>query len=365
MGGGAAVLLIALPADVPRSILDSLRKQFPYLDVRTVKVTFQSPREEVIEKVPAELWQQVSILVTLRTFPADPKKETPNLQLVHLASAGSNQVQNHPLFTDTDITITTSTGIHGPQISEWLILTALAQSHHLRQLYDMQAKHQWKGFADRGPIQNVRDQVARRVGILGYGSIGRQLGRVAKAMGMEVLAYTATPKHSAESRKDHGFIVPGTGDADGSVPSEWYSGLDKPSLNHFLAQDIDWLVVAVPLTPQTNHFLGKTEFESLSHGGKRPAFISNIARGQIINQPEMIDALKNGLLAGAALDVTDPEPLPANSELWDLPNVTVTPHVSGQSEAYFERSFQVLELNLHRKDKGEKLVNVVQRSRGY
>ncbi|KAK6416591.1 hypothetical protein LTR95_017443, partial [Oleoguttula sp. CCFEE 5521] len=138
--------------------------------------------------------------------------------------------------------------------------------------------------------------------------------------------YTATPKDTPEKRRDPGFIVPGTGDAEGEVPSAWYSGLDKESLHEFLKQDIDWLLVSVPLTKETTHFLGKKEFEILSQGGKRPAFVTNIARGAIIDQPALIEALKNGTLAGAALDVTDPEPLPEDSELWDLDNVIVTPH---------------------------------------
>ncbi|QIW96374.1 hypothetical protein AMS68_001892 [Peltaster fructicola] len=364
MGGGPAVLLIALPVPVPDAIVTRLSKKFPHLEIKTVQVTWFPSAVEVADKISNELWKQVSVLATFRALPANPKQDAPNLSLVHLSSAGSNQIHDHPLYTDTDITITTSTGIHGPQIAEWVILTGLAQSHHMRKLYDLQDKHQWKGPTG-GQYPPVRDKAGQRIGILGYGSIGRQVGRLANALGMEVLAYTATPKESQESRRDTGFIVPGTGDADGEYPTEWYSGLDKKSLNHFLAQDIDWLVVSVPLTPQTQHFLGKTEFESLSQGGKKPAFISNIARGAIINQTEMISALKDGLLSGAALDVTDPEPLPETSELWDLPNVTITPHVSGATEAYFERSFQVLELNLQRRDAGEKLVNVVDRRRGY
>lgn len=182
---------------------------------------------------------------------------------------------------------------------------------------------------------------------------------------MDVVAFTATPKDTPEKKKDPGFVVPGTGDADGSIPSAWYSGLDKDSLHNFLKQDIDLLLVSVPLTEQTKHMLSKDEFSILSQGGKRPAFVTNIARGQIIDQPALIDALKDGTLGGAALDVTDPEPLPEDSELWGLPNVIITPHISGVGQAYAERAFQILEVNLERRRKGEKLINVVKRERGY
>lgn len=182
---------------------------------------------------------------------------------------------------------------------------------------------------------------------------------------MDVVAYTASPKDTPEKKKDVGFVVPGTGDIDGSIPKEWFSGLDKKSLHNFLAQDIDVLLVSVPLTDDTRHFLSEEEFSVLSQNGKKPAFIANIARGQIIDQEALITALKDGTLAGAALDVTDPEPLPSDSELWGLKNVTVTPHVSGVGQSYTDRAFQILEVQLDRRQNGEKLINVVKRDRGY
>lgn len=184
---------------------------------------------------------------------------------------------------------------------------------------------------------------------------------------MDVIAYTASPRKDAESKKDHGYIVPGTGDRDGSIPSAWYSGLDKKSLHNFLSQDIDVLLISVPLTAQTKHFLGAEEFEIL--GTNKNAFIVNISRGSILVQDELIKACKkdpkDGGLRGAALDVTDPEPLGSDSPLWDVENITVTPHISGLSAAYMERSLQVLEQNLENYEKGRSLINVVNRKRGY
>ena len=225
-------------------------------------------------------------------------------------------------------------------------------------------------------LQSLCDKVGQRLAVLGYGSIGRQVARVAKAMGMDVIAYTASPRKTPESKKDKGFIVPGTGDAEGEIPTAWYSGLDKESLHEFLAQDIDHLLISVPLTKETTHFLAASEFEIL--GRKRNAFISNISRGQIINQDDLItylrkyndnDPLKGGDggggLRGAALDVMDPEPLPKDSDLWEAPNCIITPHISGLGSEYTDRAFQVLEVNLDRREKGEKMINVVDRKRGY
>ncbi len=149
-----------------------------------------------------------------------------------------------------------------------------------------------------------------------------------------------------------------------------FSGLDKSSLHHFLAQDIDHLLVSVPLTAQTTHFIAAPEFEIL---GKRKAFITNISRGQILNQTDLIAALelgaknggKDGGLSGAALDVTDPEPLPKEDPLWDVPNCIITPHISGLGTAYVDRAFGVLEVNLERREEGKEMINVVDRERGY
>ncbi|EME44219.1 hypothetical protein DOTSEDRAFT_24296 [Dothistroma septosporum NZE10] len=365
MGGGPAKdhLLALLPFPEPKEIFSALQKKFPSLDITYHQTGSNKNAQELYDSVPKHLWHSATILVTLFTFPQD-LSEIPNLELVHLVSAGSNQLQGQPLYKDSDVTITTSTGIHGPQIAEWVVMTGLVGSHHYKQLYELQKAHQWGGDG-KTDYRAVRDKVGQRIGVLGYGSIGRQVGRVASAMGMEVLAFTASEKDTAEKKRDDGYVVPGTGDVEGSIPTEWYHGLDKESLHNFLKQDLDWLVVSVPLTDQTRHFLGTEEFKVLSQGGKRSAFVTNIARGSIVKQQDLIEALKDGTLSGAALDVADPEPLPKDNELWGLENVILTPHISSSSGAYTERTFDLLEKNLQRKAKGENLINVVNRKRGY
>jgi phosphoglycerate dehydrogenase-like enzyme len=150
--------------------------------------------------------------------------------------------------------------------------------------------------------------------------------------------------------------------ADGSIPSQWYSGTDKASLHRFLQQDIDVLLVGVPLTADTRHALSTEEFDILS---KKKAFISNIARGAIIDSNALRLALEEGKIRGAALDVTDPEPLPSGDPLWGAPNIFISPHVSGNTRDYAARAFSVFETNLERLAKGEKLLNVIDRKKGY
>ncbi|KAI9714990.1 MAG: hypothetical protein M1828_001097 [Chrysothrix sp. TS-e1954] len=394
MGGGATIpsdaearpaltnVVIVLPVErhdlEDRGILQHLQKSFPHL-----RITYHHRAFGASELAPS-IYRSADVLFTLFSLPPAPLSSTaPHLKWIHFFSAGVNLANDSPAWRDPSITLSTSSGTHGPQIAEWVIMTALVESHSFRALDRMRRHRQWgresraeldgRAPTDELGIRNMRDMVGQRIGILGYGSIGRQVGRVARAMGMTVVAYTASPRTSRESRRDAGYIVPGTGDAEGEFPSEWYSGLDRKSLHGFLGADLDFLVVTMPLTEQTRHALGTAEFEILS---KRRAFVSNISRGQIIKQDDLIAALrsndgdddndnKDSLLRGAALDVTDPEPLPAESPLWDLPNVIITPHVSGLSDAYSERTFAILELNLKRWETGEKLINVVDRHRGY
>lgn len=177
---------------------------------------------------------------------------------------------------------------------------------------------------------------------------------------MDVLAYTLHPRETAEARKDDGFTEPGMGDPNGEFPSAWYSGSDQ--LHDFLSSDIDLLVITLPLTEQTRYMLGTPEFELLS---KRKAYISNVARGAVIKTEDLVKALKEGKLRGAALDVTDPEPLNEDSELWAMENVIVTPHVSGNSNHYNERALKILRYNIERRAKGVEVVNRVNKKLGY
>ncbi|KAK5172219.1 uncharacterized protein LTR77_003857 [Saxophila tyrrhenica] len=366
MGGGPPKehLLFAVPTPEPTDTTNALRKKFPQIEITWRQVSYTFDFAAIRASLGKDIWSSVTILCTFAGFPAS-RSEAPHLRLVQLLSAGSNHVQDLWIWKDEDITICTASGIHGPQIAEWVVMTHLVHTHNYKHLYELQKRHEWPKSINAERQTSVRDRVGLRLGVLGYGSIGRQVGRLAKGMGMEVYAYTATPKDTPEKRRDPGFIVPGTGDEKGEVPQKWFSGLDKESLRHFLKQDLDWVVVAVPLTKETRHFLSKEEFRVLSDEGKRKVFLTNIARGPIVDQPALIEALKDGTLEGAALDVTDPEPLPEDSELWDLENVVLTPHISGSGVSYLDRAIQVLAVNLGKWVDGEKLINVVNRDRGY
>lgn len=181
-------------------------------------------------------------------------------------------------------------------------------------------------------------------------------------MGMSVHAYTLNARTTPESRRDHSYFPPGLGDADGILPQKWFSGGSTSDLHAFLGSDLDLLVVALPLTPATKGLISKPELEVL---GKKKTFLSNIARGPIVDTDALYDALEGEVIRGAALDVTDPEPLPDGHKLWKAKNVIITPHISGASTSYDERVFEILKINLERLGAGEEFMNRVNKKSGY
>lgn len=176
---------------------------------------------------------------------------------------------------------------------------------------------------------------------------------------MDVHAFTLHEKATLESRKDESFTEPGLGDPNGETPSRWFHG--KEQLNEFLS-GLDLLVITLPLTSLTRGMIAREQFQIL---GKRKAFVSNAGRGPIVNTDDLVDALNDGTLKGAALDVTDPEPLPPGHALWKAKNVIITPHVSGNSTHYNERALKILRENLKRRYEGRPVINRVNRSLGY
>ncbi|CAG8184343.1 unnamed protein product [Penicillium olsonii] len=350
-------VLIVLHRPIPDPVQADIRHKFS-----DAEVTFYKSEQGV--PVPPELYHRATVLVTFASLP--DLKDAHNIKLIHTFSAGLDHLSQHPILRESDIHITTSSGIHGPPIAEWTVMNWLVSSRKYVQTYEAQKAHDWQDKT--GKIGEMHDQVGKKVGILGYGSIGRQIGRVSQALGMTVHAHTASPRPTPESRHDNGYIVPGTGDPDGSIPASWHHGTDRESIREFLAIGLDHLVISLPLTPQTTHLLSAEEIAILSdnchHYASKP-YVTNISRGKVINQKDLIDALRSGALGGAALDVTDPEPLPKEDPLWDAPNVQISPHVSSHGKEYFPRSLDILRVNLGRLAKGEPLINDYKRDKGY
>ncbi|KAK3352854.1 hypothetical protein B0T25DRAFT_195310 [Lasiosphaeria hispida] len=349
-------LAVIMPLISEPGFFDDLKSEFPDLEIVVHKLAWG----QSAAPFPESEWADVTIILTFNTLPKP--EEAPKLQYVQLLSAGANHILDNPLFKDTDITFCTANGVHGPQISEWIISTYLAFEHHIPDFLDRQKEARW----DRGEsLSNIEDAVSKTVGILGYGSIGRQTARVATAIGMKVHAYTLHPRPTPESRRDDSWTPAGLGDPNGIFPTKWFSGGSKEDLHKFLGSGLDLLVVATPLTNNTQHLLAAPEFKVLADAKPGRTFLSNIARGPVVETDDLIEALETGLIRGAALDVTDPEPLPDGHKLWTAKNVIVTPHVSGASTSYSKRVLAILEYNLKRLSEGQELTNKINRKEGY
>ena len=171
---------------------------------------------------------------------------------------------------------------------------------------------------------------------------------------MEIYAFTASERPTPESRAHRGFSLSGLGDPNGQLPSRWFHGTTKEAVNNFLSQDLDMLLISLPLTKLSKGLIGEEQFRIL---GKKKAFVVNIARGPIVDQDALINALEHDVIRGAALDVTDPEPLPADHPLWGAKNCVITPHVSWLSTHQLGRAKGILADNVERLLKGEALVN--------
>lgn len=274
----------------------------------------------------------------------------PRLKWVQLHSAGINHLTNHPILA-SDIRITTASGIHAVPIGEFAITMMLALARRVPRMVRMQdggewAKERWKTFLGI----ELRGQT---LGIVGYGSIGREAARIAKnGFAMRVLAMTRSG-----NKQDRGYAEPGVGDPEGKLPDAWFT---REQLRDVLAQS-DFVLVSAPLTDETRRMIGERELHTM----KPTAFIVNIARGEIIDEGALVRALEEHWIAGAGLDVFAQEPLPAESELWKLENALIAPHVSGATPHYDDRAVELFCENLRRYLQGEELLNLVDKEKRY
>jgi phosphoglycerate dehydrogenase-like enzyme len=342
--------VVLVTVNLSQDELEQVRAVSPDLLVEQLPVDgFGQRHRDFADALDAETLARTEVLFTLFAIPGPD--QMPNLRWVQLHSAGANQVLDRPLF-QTDVVFTTVSGIHAIPIGEYVLATMLAWYRRLPQMHTFQDRHEWPDQRTR-LVDFTGDELSgKTLGIAGYGSIGRHVARLASGFGMRVLALQRGSDH-----RDHGFVLPGTGDPEGTLPERYYT----PDTLHEMLAASDVLVIALPLTPATRGLFDAGAFAAMRRG----AFLVNIARGEICDEPALVAALRDGKLASAALDVFAREPLPADDPLWTLPNVILTPHVSGLTPHYNERATQLFVANLRRYLAGEPLYNVVDKQAGY
>ena len=324
-------------------VLDGLKAVSPRLHI-----TQQTCHDA--DEVAAALKDHRSVEV-LYTFhlPPDALELAPEIRWLQLHSAGANHILDHPIMQG-DVDITTVSGIHATPIAEYAFASILAHRWRVPLWTHCQREREWP--EGRWKLYARPELRGSTLGIIGYGSIGREVGRLGHAFGMRVLALRRSAGPS-----ERGYAVENTGDPEGAIPERFYPA---GALHEMLAE-CDYVVVALPLTPATLGFLGERELRAM----KPTAYLVNIARGPIIDEGAVVRALREEWIAGAGLDVFEQEPLPDDSPLWDLENALISPHIAGFTPRYDERAATLFARNLARYLEGERLLNLVDKSAGY
>ncbi len=268
-------------------------------------------------------------------FPINLLTRAPRLKWVQGFWAGVDAFAGSTGLLQSEVRITNTSGINATLVAEFALLHMLMIVKKVpRFLADREARR-WEPFI-------VSELNGKTVGIVGLGKIGSEVARLARAFRMRVLAL----RRSATRREKD------------------MAGVDElfpPSELLQMLPECDFVVLTVPLTPETRWLVGEAELKAM-----RPtAYIINIARGQLIKQDVLIQALEEGWIAGAALDVFETEPLPPESELWELPNVIISPHIAGYQERYTSMATELFCENLRRFFNGGELINLVDKRRGY
>ncbi len=258
-----------------------------------------------------------------------------SLKWIASASAGVEWMRNAPGLPATNITVTNTRGAHASTIAEHTFGMLVHLARRFDELYEAQKRHEWIRGADL-PFTGL---AGLTMGIVGLGNIGRNIASRAAAFEMDVIAVDAHPVAKPDYVNEVNLL----------------DGLDS------LLERSDVVVVTVPITPETRGMIGARELELL----KDSAIFMVVSRGGIVNEPALIETLKSGRLLGAALDVTDVEPLPADNPLWDAPRLFITPHCSPTSRQTHTNVMQQLQTNLRHYLAGEPLENMVNKSLGY
>jgi phosphoglycerate dehydrogenase-like enzyme len=270
---------------------------------------------------------EIDILLAFRITDALLKKAV-RLQWIQAMTAGVDQFLDLPSLRK-DILVTSTRGIHKPQMSEMAFLFMLALNRRFPQMVRNQDQKIWRPWPT-GLLHG------KKVGILGLGAIGKEIARKCKAFDMTVYGTARTKKDIEEV--DFFFLPDGL---------------------HEVIREVDYLINVMPLTPQTKRLIGARELSAM----KSTAFLISLGRGQTIDEGALVQALQDGEIAGAALDVFCTEPLPKDSPLWEMKNVIITPHIGGMSDNYVEQILSVFENNLQRFLEGERqdLINYIER----
>jgi phosphoglycerate dehydrogenase-like enzyme len=325
--------------------IEKLSRQVPE-EVRITQRTADKSQE-----ISASLWETADVLYSGAGYP-DPAM-APRLNWIQLDTAGVNHILDTPLWR-SKIRLTTLNGVAPPNMGEFAMMVMLMFGHHLPHLFRGQLKKEWPTFQQRWDWYTPHEIRGSTVCVIGYGNIGREIGRLAHSFGMQVLAVDQVQGNESASLT---YQIPELVGLSGTEPDQFFLPGD---LHQALAQ-ADFVVLVVPYTSATHHMIDARALQVM-----RPsAVLINIARGGVVDEDALIQALEEKRIAGAALDVFAEEPLPPESPLWTMENVVISPHVAGFTSHYYERILDLFSQNINRYVAGQPLLNEVQRQRQF
>jgi phosphoglycerate dehydrogenase-like enzyme len=312
---------------MPDSVVEHLRAEFPDHEFVYIKDYAQIDRE--IRDA------EVFIGWTMRPEQVAAAR---NLRWVH-SPAAAVQTLIFPELVASRVVLTNAREVHAPVVAEHVMALVLALAKRIPDCVSLQRRREWglQALWDKQP--RPQELAGGTLGIVGLGSIGREVARRAAAFGMRVIATREHPERGAE----HVQAIYG------------------PSDLRVLLVESDYVALAVPITPATTRLLSAT---SLAHM-RASSYLINVGRGALVDEAALAEALSSRRIAGAALDVFDKEPLPAESKLWDVPNLLITPHSAGLTEKLWERHYLLIRENLRRYLAAEPLLQVVDKQKGY
>lgn len=293
--------------------------------------------EVVVAASPAEALPHVADADVYYGRPSDELvAAAPNLKLIQAQSAGVDFLMKMPALAASDIPLANTRGAHAPSIAEHTFALLLALTRGFPACSGWQRKKYW---ARSEGYRMPREVMGSTMGIFGYGQIGRAIAQRAVGFGMKVIAVDAQPQTGAPY-----------------VDEVW-----PVSRFHDMLAEADAVAIAAPYTRETHHIFDDAAFERM----KPSAYLVAVSRGGIIDEDALLRALDAGRLAGAGLDVAEMEPLAEQSALWDHPNVILTPHLAGSSTQKERRCVEILRENILRLQRGDELVNLVDKRLGY
>lgn len=261
------------------------------------------------------------------------------LKWIHAPTAAVHQFM-FPEVIDSQVVLTNSNEVHGPVVAEHVIALIFALAKRIPQAVVLQQQRVWGQESMWSQGQRSQEIAGATLGLIGVGSIGRRVAQMASGLGMKVVAV-------------RGHVEKGTPPGAEAVYS-------TQELDKLLGQS-DFVVMAAPLLDTTEKLMNAARFEQM----KPDAFLINVGRGPQVDEVALAQALRTKRIAGAVLDVFEEEPLPANSPLWDLDNLLITPHTAGLTEKLWHRHYELFSENLRRYLNHQPLLSVVDKHCGY